>query len=214
MRKADNIVISELVGDLRPIRPLGFARGVGLAIASGGFAVAAVVAIAGLRPDVAGGSLNALFLISAGLFLMLGIASSVTVIMMSRPQVGANHDGWAWPVAMAALLLFSALLMSVGNADRALAASAPQHGIDCLACGIGLGLISGAALTLWLRRGAATSLTLAGLLTGIAAGSFGIFAYSFHCPISNIFHVGLWHSLVVVASAGIGRLVVPPLIRW
>ncbi len=53
-----------------------------------------------------------------------------------------------------------------------------------------------------------------GLLTGVAAGSFGIFAFSLHCNYSDIVHIGLWHSGGVVLSAFVGRFAVPRLIRW
>ena len=87
-------------------------------------------------------------------------------------------------------------------------------GMVCLIDGSALGLLTFAVLVWWLRRGAPTSPERAGLLTGIAAGSFGIFAFSFHCVYSDIVHIGLWHSAVVVMSAGLGRIAVPRLIRW
>jgi hypothetical protein len=95
-----------------------------------------------------------------------------------------------------------------------MSATEAEHGLDCLMMGSGLGLLIAAVLVWWLRRGAPTSPERAGLLTGIAAGSFGIFAFSFHCPYNDIVHIGLWHGLAVVVSAALGRLIVPRLIQW
>lgn len=115
---------------------------------------------------------------------------------------------------MAALLPLTALVMGLADGPHALARSSPDQGLGCLTMGSALGLITGGALTLWLRCGAPTSPERVGLLTGIAAGSIGIFAFSFHCQYSDIYHIGLWHSLVVIAGAIVGRLVVPSLARW
>jgi hypothetical protein len=71
-----------------------------------------------------------------------------------------------------------------------------------------------AMLTLWLRRGAPTDPDRAGLVAGVAAGAFGIFGFSLHCPDNDIVHIGLWHSAVVLAMARLGRAMVPRLIRW
>lgn len=207
-------LIAELVDDLEPVRALSMSRGLLVTSGSALLTLAIVAMLVGLRPDIIAGNLNPVFLLATGLFLMLGIAASVAVIVMSRPQVGNEHGGWIWAAAMAALLPLTALVMSVVNGRTAFEQSSAVHGLDCLIFGTGLSLIVGTALTLWLRRGAPTSAELAGLLTGIAAGSFGIFAFSFHCQYSDIYHIGIWHSLVVVVSAMVGRIVVPRLIRW
>lgn len=214
MRTAPNTLIAELVGDLQPVRPLSMRDGLSAAAASVGAILALVVLTVGVRSDLIAGGLNPVFLLATGLFLLLGISASVAVIAMSRPQVGNEHGGWIWAAAMAALMPLIALAMGISNEAKALAEASPALGISCLMTGGGLSLLVGATLTLWLRRGAPTSPQRAGLLTGVAAGSLGIFAFSFNCPHSDIYHIGLWHSAVVVVSAAIGRLVVPKLIAW
>jgi hypothetical protein len=69
-------------------------------------------------------------------------------------------------------------------------------------------------LVMWLRRGAPTSPERAGLVAGVAAGASGIFAFSLHCQIDDIVHLGLSHSAVVAAMALVGRALVPRLVRW
>jgi len=214
MSRDTNALIAELVDGLAPVRPLRFSSGLGFALAGLGVTVTTVALLFGIRSDVIQGRFDPVFLLATGLFLLLGLASAVTVIVMSRPRVGSDHSGWLWAAAMAALLPLAATIIGLGRGSDAFTANAALHGIVCLIDGSALGLLTFAVLVWWLRRGAPTSPERAGLLTGIAAGSFGIFAFSFHCVYSDIVHIGLWHSAVVVMSAGLGRIAVPRLIRW
>lgn len=214
MAKDTNTLIAELVDGLQPVRPMRFSRGFGQALVALGLSLAFVVTLFGLRPDVAAGNLDPVFLLSAGVFLLLGVAAAVTVIMMARPRVGSEHDGWKWAAAMAGLLPASALIIGIGHGTDAFSAFAVSEGLDCLMVGSALGSATFAALVWWLRSGAPTSPERAGLVTGIAAGSFGVFAFSFHCIYNDIVHIGIWHSAVVVLCGIAGRLAVPPLVRW
>lgn len=207
-------LIAGLVADLQPVKPLKL-RG-GLALSLGGLLVCVLIVAlaAGLRPDILAGQLDPVFLLSSGLFLLLAIASSFTVIEMSRPHVGGHRDGWMWAVATTALLPASAALLAGIAWLRGATPTVDFEGVKCLAMGVTLGAIVGLSLTFWLQKGAATSPERAGLLTGLAAGSSGIFAFALHCPHNDIAHIGLWHGLAVAVSAAIGRLIVPRAIRW
>jgi hypothetical protein len=207
-------LIAGLVADLQPVKPLKLRGGMALSLCSMLVCVMIVALAAGLRPDILAGQLDPVFLLSSGLFLLLAIASSFTVIEMSRPHVGGHRDGWMWAVATTALLPASAALMAGIAWLRGATPAVELPGISCLGMGIALGMIVGLALVFWLRQGAATSPERAGLLTGLAAGSSGIFAFALHCPHNDIAHIGLWHGLAVAVSAAIGRLVVPYAIKW
>ncbi|NCP17536.1 MAG: DUF1109 domain-containing protein [Erythrobacter sp.] len=211
-RSTDNL-IAELVDGLGPVRPLRLAHGVAFVLGALVFTIAAVALVAGIRPDVESALAEPVFLLATGLFLILGLAASATVVMMGRPQVGNNHSGWVWAAAMVGLLPAAAAAVLIGD-NAAATNSTSTQGFGCLLAASGSGLLSFAVLTWWLRRGAPTSPESAGLIIGIAAGSFGIFAYSFHCTAIDIVHIGLWHSTAVLVSAIIGRLAVPRLIRW
>lgn len=202
-------LIDSLISQLAPVRPMRLSTGLGRTALSLAAAIGLVVAMLGLRGDA-----TPLVLLSSGLFLVLGAAASVTVIMMGRPRVGSEHSGWLWAAAMAALLPATTLLMGLIHGPTAWAESDPATGMACLAMGLLFGLATASVLVAWLRRGAPTSPARAGLITGIAAGSFGIFAFSFHCPSNDLYHIGVWHSLSVIVAAVIGRVIVPRLIRW
>lgn len=214
MPRDTNTLIAQLVADLDPVRPLRFSSGLGSALAGLGITLAVVALLFGFRHDLGTASSDPVFLLAAGLFLVLGLASAITVVIMCRPRVGSDYDGWIWAAATAALLPIAAAIVLTGRGVGSVSSAATGHGLACLASGCALSILTFAILIWWLRRGAPTSPERAGLLTGISAGSFGIFAFTFHCTFSDIVHIGLWHSAVVVISAAIGRLAVPKLVRW
>jgi len=214
MEQGSNTLIATLVADLEPVRPLGFAEGLAWALGAAGVTVAAVVGLFGLRPQLAAGVIEPLHLIACGLFLGLAVAASVTVVGMSRPQIGNDHEGWRWAAGMAALLPLAGVVVAISRGRDGLAPESLRHGAECFAIAGLASLLVFALLVGWLRRGAPTAPDRAGMLAGVAAGSFGILAFSLHCPIDDIAHVGIWHSAVVLAVGAAGRLAVPRLIRW
>lgn len=209
MERQPSSLIDGLVAELVPAPPMrttpALVRTALAVIAS----IALIALVLGLRDHV-----TALFLLSAGLFLVLGLAASLTVIAMARPLVGSDRSGWAWAAAMAALLPATALIMGLPHLTSAWAQSDADAGVLCLAMGLVSGFASGVVLVAWLRRGAPTSPERAGLVTGLAAGSLGIFAFSLYCQDDSIYHIGLWHSASVIVAALLGRLIVPRLISW
>ncbi len=213
MNRSNPNLIDSLVAELAPVAPMRSGPAI-VRTAAAVFASIAVIALSlGLRSHI-----SALFLLSAGLFLILGIAAALTLIAIARPQVGSDRTGWnsSWggAAAMAALLPVTTLVMGVSHLPSAWAESDPHAGMLCLAMGLLAGLTSAAVLVAWLRRGAPTSPERAGWITGIAAGSLGMFAFSLYCPDDSIYHIGLWHSASVIVAALLGRLIVPRLIRW
>lgn len=214
MVRNSDALIAELVGNLKPVKPLRFAHGMGYTIAAAALSTLAVIALFGMRPDLQAGDFDPVHLIATGLFLVLGLAASVTVVVMSRPCVGTDHSGWTWAAGMTALLPAAGLIVGLGNSADALAADSLAHGATCFLIGGGASLLVFAMLVWWLRKGAPTASDRAGLVAGIAAGSFGIFAFGLHCPEVDIVHIGVWHSAVVLVMGAAGRAIVPPLVRW
>lgn len=213
VRKSDAL-IAELVGSLEPVRPLRFASGLGLELAVAAVSTVLVVSLFGLRPDLQAGQVDPLHLIATGLYLGLALAASVTVVVMSRPCVGTDHSGWTWAAAMAALLPAAGIIVGLSKGGELLSQENIVFGIECFAIGGGASLLVFAALIWWLRKGAPTAPDRAGLVAGVAAGSFGIFAFSLHCPANDIVHIGVWHGAVVLAMGAVGRVFVPRLVRW
>ncbi|WP_373486717.1 NrsF family protein [Blastomonas sp.] len=214
MRHNSDALIADLVGKLEPVKPLSFARGISYALGSACVAALAVTGLFGVRADLLAGDFDPVYLLATGLFLMLGIAAAVTVIVMSRPQVGNDHGGWVWAAAMVTLLPIAAVIISLGGGSDLLSRDSIVRGLECLMVGGAASFLVFSILVAWLRQGAPTAPDRAGLLSGIAAGSLGVFAFSLHCADNDIVHIGLWHSSVVLLMALLGRAVVPPLVRW
>ncbi|WP_017664199.1 NrsF family protein [Porphyrobacter sp. AAP82] len=214
MPQRSDALIAELVDGLEPVRPLHFAEGVALALGAAAVTAVAVVAAFGLRAEWLAGHLDPMQLVSTLLFLGLALAASVAVVVMSRPQVGSDHSGWRWAAAMAGLLPLAGVIVALARGASGLSPELMRHGAECLAGGSAASLLVFALLTAWLRRGAPTAPERAGLVAGVAAGAFGIFAASLHCGDNDIVHIGLWHSAVVAVTGLAGRALVPRLIRW
>lgn len=214
MVRNSDVLIAELVAGLQPVKPLRFAEGFGLTLLVAALSAVASVAWLGLRADLGAGVFNPVHLISTGLYLGLAVAASMTVVVMSRPCVGSDHSGWTYAAAMAALLPAAGLIVAFAGGHDMLGEESMAHGFDCFVKGAVASFGVFALLTWWLRRGAPTAPDRAGLVAGVAAGSFGAFAFSLSCPDNDIVHIGVWHSAVVLATGALGRFAMPSLVRW
>lgn len=208
------IDIETLVADLRPVRPVQPRGGALLALAAAGVAAAIVAAWLGVRPDIVAGRPHPVVMMREGMLLVLGFAALAAVIASARPGVGQSHTGWRWALAAAALFPLTSIALAVTGGGFPLDVLYSVDGPGCLIVSLGGGLLIGAAMTVWLRRGAPTALNRIGWLVGLTSGSFGAFAYGLHCVSITVFYVGLWYTGAVALCALLGRLIVPPLIRW
>lgn len=214
MPQSTDDLIAGLVDKLEPVAPLRQGRGMLLALGALVLGSAGMLLGYGPRADLVAGQPDAMLLLSSGLFLVLGIASSCAVVDMARPAVGTRRDGWGWTALMAAVLPLGALGTIAAAWLHEQPSGLDSDGINCMRFGLGWSLLTFAALTLWLRRGAPMLLARAGLLTGVAAGSAGIFAVSLFCPHNDLVHIGVWHGLTVVLAGLLGRVAMPRLIAW
>jgi hypothetical protein len=205
--------IADLVDDLRPVRPVNTKGGLAIAAAITLAAIAAVVSRNGMRADLLAGHPSEMFLLRAGILLLLGIACAYSVLSMATPGVGKHGNGWKIALSAAALFPLAAMIVAMtGNVGPAIAEM--RAGLQCMTMSLIGATATAVPMVLWLRKGAPTSPERAGWLTGVAAGGLGAFAYNFHCPFESIVYIGLWYTLAVGACAIMGRLLVPHLIRW
>ena len=210
-------LIAALTEDLEPVAQVKPAQGVMLI----GFAtlIAAAASIAGFEfwTGMLTGEASGFFWISNGLLLMVGMASTAALVSNALPRVGSRGDAPEWSALMLGVLPVAAILtlLSVESGHEHAGFSNPALWYwPCAAASLGAGLLVGIAAVLFLRRGAPVSIERSGWLTGLAAGALGTLAYSITCPLDTIGHVGITHIVPVAIAAVVGRLVVPPLIRW
>jgi hypothetical protein len=205
--------IAALVDDLEPVRPVSKRIPLALSAVIMVVATALIVWFQGMRPDVLAGHPDEMFLIRSGVLLLLGGATAHAVTSMASPSVGRNQNGWQMALAAATVFPLSAIIVaSTGYAGPAM--TAMESGMRCMFYSLLGGLATAIPMVIWLRKGAPTSPERAGWLTGVAAGGLGAFAYNIHCAFNDVVYIGLWYGLALVLCAVVGRLVVPPLIRW
>jgi hypothetical protein len=214
----DSFDIDGLAASLTPVRRVRARDGMLTALGAAVLTSLVVVLHYGLRTDLAAGEPHPMVMLRGGMLALLGIATTIAAIAAARPAVGQGQNGWAWALAAAAIMPVTAAAMFLYH--KAMDMPFGPNAMDFAYAGYcvrisGLSaLLIGGMLTLWLRTGAPTALNRTGWLVGLAAGSFGTFAYSLHCPSDSIYYIGLWYSLAVGICAVVGRLIVPHLIRW
>lgn len=161
------------------------------------------------------GEASGYFLITNGLLLVLGAASTAHLVLSAMPRIGARADSVLWGVIMLGIVPLGAVInLLSGNGDAAHEGLHDPVAILCTIASLTAGALVLAANVVWLRRGAPVSIERSAWLAGLSAGSLGTLAYGITCPLDTLSHVGLWHVAPVAIGAVIGRLVVPPLIRW
>lgn len=206
--------IDDLVANLTPVRRLAPGQAWTLAAALTVLAVLLVYTLYGLRDDIMAGQPAGIVVLRAGALLLLGGAALTAVTASARPGVGQASHGWRWALGGALIFPLTSLVIVLADRRMPMAELTSPNGPWCLGISGVSALAIGTALTLWLRRGAPVALNRAGWLIGLAAGSFGTFAYSLHCPSATIPYVGIWYTLTVGLCALAGRLIVPRFLRW
>lgn len=205
--------IAALVDDLRPSKPVK----TGAMLALSGMimcaALIAVIAIAGARADLIAGVPGPMLLIRTGILALLGFGTAVSVLAMAKPSVGRSHSGWKTAIA-AAMIFPVGGVIAAATGDTAYASAPVTAGMECLFYSLVGGSAIAVPMVLALRKGAPVSPPRAGWLVGVAAGGLGALAYNFHCPFDSLTYIGLYYTVAVGVCAGLGRLIVPGLIRW
>lgn len=213
MTRRPNPLIAQLADELEPVRPLRMGHGFALLALAAALTIAGVALWQGLWSGPMEGRAAAIFFIANGLIALVGLASARAVVRMAAPRVGSRQDGSRWLLAALAILPLTALLLAALEGTLA-GHDHAADGLHCFLAGTASGAAIAAALVIWLRRGAPVAPNAAGFYTGVAAGALGSFAYGLSCPFDTIGHLGIWHVAPVVISAALGRIAIPPLIRW
>lgn len=206
--------IEQLVDDLTPVRRLSGWHAALAVAAMAALAIAAVAWRYGLRADVMAGSPAHMVLVRGTVLALLGTASLTAVIDSARPRVGRHSSGWRWMLALAVSFPGLTVLLSLTSGRLPVAEMTADSARWCVGISLSAALMIGAALTAWLRQGAATLPHRTAWLVGLTAGAFGTMTYSLHCPSTTIAYIGIWYTAAVGLSAILARLIIPRLLRW
>jgi hypothetical protein len=195
-------IAGSIQSSLRPVRPLApaWALSLGLVLVCVAVAVGAAV-----RSGLYGFQKMAAFeraLIFPALAVFMALAATACVGEMipgSRRRVppGALLAGGS----LALLAVFAAVFHDY-QTERFVA-----QGLVCLAAGLFYAVPAALASWLLLRRGFAVNAVAAGVVAGTLAGLAGVTMLELHCPNFEAPHVMVWHTAVIVVSAGAGALV-------
>lgn len=188
---------------------IGGVVGVGAALS-----FALLLAVFGLRTDLAAASLTAPFWMKWAFTLALTAAALVSVRRMGKPdgRLGAARWGLAVPVAATSAMALAELLVAPA-ADRTgliLGHTAARCSVSILLLAIPVYLF----VILGLRRLAPTRLREAGACAGALSGAVAAGVYAFTCPESTVAFLATWYTAGVVVAAAAGALLGPRLLRW
>ena len=208
-------LIAALSEDTTPVTRVKPFEGVALIAFATLVAAVASIAIYEWWSGLLTGEASGYFLITHGLLLVLGAASTVAMVSSALPRVGTRANAPLWSAVMVGILPLGAVLsLMSGQGNHAHEGLNDPVAFMCTTASLAAGGLVLIAAVLWLRRGAPVSIERSSWLAGLAAGSLGTLAYGITCPLDTFSHVGIWHVAPVAISAAFARIVVPPLIRW
>lgn len=173
-----------------------------------------MAATLGIRPDLAASLADPVAWLKLGFSVLVLLAAGTAAWRLSLPGKGWNGAG----VVLLAVFAVVACWALVDLAGRPMAEWAPCiAGRDWLTCLVAIPLLAlppMLATGLAMRRLAPTRLDLAGTLLGLASGGAAAFAFTLYCQDDTASFVAVWYGLALGASALLGRVLGPRLLRW
>ena len=201
VRVATDRAQQAILGDLRPVRPLGSpARSALLFLTV--FAAAAVLAGTILGPH----GFHVLSAVQRTLIFsaLLAVAAvgALACTRSMRPASGPSLGLPALLLSAAGLPLLFALLFRGYSTINFV-----HEGVPCLVAGLCVSVPTGLLFLPLLRRGLVLDRRQAALACGTLAGLAGLAMLEIHCPNLKAVHVMVWHVAVVVVSAVVAWLI-------
>lgn len=208
-------LIGLLAADTAPVpRHAGEQR---LALALGGgalLALAWVLALYGLRADLAQVAATLPFVIKLAMPLAVAVLGAAAVFRLGHPgmRLGLLRALLGLPVLL--LWVWAVLVWSGADAAQR---DTLLWGNTWRVCSINVALtaLPVLALALWYLRGLApTRPARAGAAAGWLAGGVGAAAYALHCPEMDAPFLAVWYVLGMLVPTALGALAGPRLLRW
>ena len=173
-----------------------------------------MAATLGIRPALAASLTDPVAWLKLGFSVLVLLAAGKAAWRLSLPGKGWSGAGVVLLVVFAVVACWAL----VDLASRPVAEWAPCIvGRDWLTCLVAIPLLAlppMLAMGLAMRRLAPTRLDLAGTLLGLASGGAAAFAFTLYCQDDTASFVAVWYGLALGASALLGRVLGPKLLRW
>ena len=183
---------------VRPLRPEGVLVA-GLVMISTAVALAGA-ALAGFRgiQKMSGWDRALIF---PALAILIWLAAGALVSEMIPGSRRRIRPGLLLAVSNAVLLAIFSVLFRDYHTEHFV-----HQGVVCLLIGSAHAIPTALASWWLLRRGFAVNPVATGLVAGTLGGLAGVTMLELHCPNFQAFHVIVWHTAVILASAGAGAL--------
>ena len=214
MKRTDDM-IEALVRDLRPTPRRALERRFALGVLPTlAVSLALMLAILGLRVDMAQAVTLPVFWIKSAYNALLALAAFTAARHLARPDGSQGRFFRLAAIIVATMAMIAAiqLLSSPEEIYPALIFGSSALHCPFLILAFAVPVLAG---NFWVLRGAAPAdLRLAGFIAGIASGAAGAWVYSWFCTENGMPFVLIWYSLGILMAGLIGAFLGPRLLRW
>ena len=213
--KTSELIAALAATDAAPVRPTAPALRLTPAALAGVLIAGALLAVClGFQP-LADAIRAPWFWMKAGYSLAAALAGFLLLIRLARPGARPGWAGAAIGIAAFALIWMMATHAAMNaGAGRQAALWLGSTWRMCPWRILALAAPIYLAVVLILRRLAPTRLALAGATSGLLAGGLAAAVYGLYCQESAAPFVAVWYRLGIAASALVGALLGPRLLRW
>ena len=212
--KTDDLV-SMLARDSEPLaRHASRAGPLGALAAAIGASGLLMVAVLGVRPDLAQAARLPMFWVKLAVPAVIAVPTMWACWRLAHPGMRARSALVVIVVALAAMALLAAVTLTAAvPAERA----ALVFGTTWKSCLVNISWLSlpvMVALFCLMRSMAPTRLGIAGAACGLAAGGVAAVIYALHCPELAAPFVAIWYCLGMLIPTAAGASIGPRLLRW
>jgi hypothetical protein len=207
--------LERLVRDLRPVGRAPVLRRLVIGLLAGSVvALAGVVMLLGLRPDMWLAIRSAMFWVRLGYTLTFAGLGLWCIETLARPAGDASRRLPWLPAPFTAIGTLAALQMYLAPAPMRERMVMGEPASACPWC-ILLASLPVLAGLVWAMRGLApTRLRIAGAVAGLTAGAAGASLYALHSPESTAPFIAIWYTLGILLVGAIGAALGPRVLRW
>ncbi len=173
--------------------------------------VAVLVAVFGIRPDIAARLMAPMYMAELGMLVLIIASTALSVLVLSYPDMRQSPGLVCMPLVP--LAGFVALLLA-SLWGQVPPAPLPPHGMECLICISLFSLVPAMGLMAYLRTQASTHYFTSGAVALVNAFSIGCLALRMVEPTDSALHLIQWHYLPMIASAIIGLAAGRIVLKW
>ncbi|KGE09367.1 MULTISPECIES: DUF1109 domain-containing protein [Burkholderia] len=212
--KTDEL-ISMLSTGLTPVDPHLPAKRFATAVAIGaGGALLLMLAVLGLRHDLATVAQTPLFWAKVALPLAIAVGALRGALRLARPGARAGGAGLLVASPVAVVWIATLVMLALTPAGERLAMVLGQTWKVCPFAISMLSIPGFVATLVALRSLAPTRLALAGAAGGLLSGAVATLVYCLHCPEMGVAFWGVWYLLGMLVPTVAGALLGPRVLRW